>query len=88
MLKAESGVRYTVPFTVDPGTMEDLLKVCFRVGAVFRDAYVSVYFNDERVMHMKKRILSPGEMEQVILQKKKLLEYDDLKTVTIRIEAE
>ncbi len=88
VLKAESGVRYTVPFTVDPGTMEDLLKVCFRVGAVFRDAYVSVYFNDERVMHMKKRILSPGEMEQVILQKKKLLEYDDLKTVTIRIEAE
>lgn len=88
VLKAESGVRYTVPFTVDPGTMEDLLKVCFRVGAVFRDAYVSVYFNDERIMHMKKRILSPGEMEQVILQKKKLLEYDDLKTVTIRIEAE
>ena len=88
VLKAESGVRYTVPFTVDPGTMEDLLKVRFRVGAVFRDAYVSVYFNDERIMHMKKRILSPGEMEQVILQKKKLLEYDDLKTVTIRIEAE
>jgi hypothetical protein len=39
-------------------------------------------------MHIKKRILAPGEMEQVILQKKKLLEKPDLKTITVKIEAE
>lgn len=87
-LKAEAGVRYTVPFAVCPGTAEDLLKVRFRVGDVYKDAFVSVYFDDERKMHMKKRILSPGEMEQVILPKKMLMENSGLKTITIRIEAE
>ena len=87
-LKAENGARYTVPSTIDPQKMDDLLTVRFRVGAVFKNSYVSVYFDDERVMHTKKRIMAPGEMEQVILQKKKLLEKEGLKTITIRIEAE
>ena len=37
-------------------------------------------------MHNKKRIMAPGEMEQIILQKKKIEEYPDLKTITIKIE--
>ena len=68
--------------------MEDMLTVRFRVGDVMKNAYVSVYFDDERVMHNKKRILAPGEMEQVILQKKKLAEYPNLKTITVKIEKE
>jgi hypothetical protein len=39
-------------------------------------------------MHNKKRIIAPGEMEQVILQKKKLEERPDLKKITVKIEAE
>jgi pyruvate/2-oxoglutarate dehydrogenase complex dihydrolipoamide dehydrogenase (E3) component len=87
-VKGVEGVRYTVPCTIDVDRMDDLLKVRFRVGAVYKDSYVSVYFDDERVMHNKKRILAPGEMEQVILQKKKLMEKKDLKTITVKIEAE
>ena len=87
-LKAVEGARYTVPCTINPERMDDLLTVRFRVGAVFKDSYVSVYFDDERVMHKKKRIMAPGEMEQVILQKKKIDEKPDLKTITIKIEAE
>ncbi len=87
-LKATDGARYTVPCTINPERMDDLLTVRFRVGAVFKDSYVSVYFDDERVMHKKKRIMAPGEMEQVILQKKKIDEKPDLKTITIKIEAE
>ncbi len=87
-LKAEQGVRYTVPSTVDRDRMDDLLTVRFRVGDVFKDAYVSVYFDDERVQHKKKRILAPGEMEQVILQKKQFAGYPELKTITLRIEAD
>ena len=87
-VRATDGARYTVPCTIDVDKMEDLLTVRFRVGAVFKNSFVSVYFDDERVMHNKKRILAPGEMEQVILQKKKLLEKPDLKTITVKIEAE
>ena len=87
-LIATEGARYTVPGTINVSRMEDNLTVRFRVGAVFKDSYVSVYFDDERVQHRKKRIMAPGEMEQVILQKKKLQECPDLKTITIKIEAE
>ena len=69
-LKATDGARYTVPATIDAKRMEDLLTVRFRVGDVFKDSYVSVYFDDERVQHRKKQIMAPGEMEQIILQKK------------------
>ena len=87
-LVATQGARYTVPCTVNVSRMDDNLTVRFRVGAVFKDSYVSVYFDDERVQHRKKRIMAPGEMEQIILQKKKLAEYPDLKTITVKIEAE
>ena len=85
-VKAESGVRYTVPVTVHPDRAEDQLTVRFRVGDVYQNAFVSVYFDDTRVQHKKKRVLAPGEMEQIILTKKSLDEYPDLKTITVKIE--
>ena len=87
-LRGESGVRYTVPTTVNVDRMDDILTVRFRVGDVYKDAYVSVYIGGERVQHKKKRIIAPGEMEQVILQKKILAQYPDADTVTLKIEQE
>jgi NADPH-dependent 2,4-dienoyl-CoA reductase/sulfur reductase-like enzyme len=87
-IKATDGARYSVPSTINMANMDDLLTVRFRVGAVFKNAFVSVYYDDERVQHQKKRIMAPGEMEQIILQKKKLVDYPDLKTITIKIEQE
>ena len=87
-ITATDGARYTVPNTVDVNRMDKLLTVRFRVGAVYQNSFVSVYFNDERVMHNKKRIMAPGEMEQVILQKEKLMAYDGLKKITVKIESE
>ena len=85
-LKAENGVRYTVPQTIHAAGMDDKLTVRFRVDNNYRDRYVSVYFGDERVMHIKKRVLAPGEMEQVVLTKEKLLSYADMKEITIKLE--
>ena len=87
-LKATDGARYTVPSTIDAKRMEDLLTVRFRVGDVYTDSYVSVYFDDERVQHRKKQIMAPGEMEQIILQKKDILAHPELKTITVKIEKE
>ena len=87
-LKAEGGVRYTVPTAVNTDRMDDLLTVRFRVGDVYKDAFVSVYIGDQRVQHKKKRIIAPGEMEQIILQKKQLMQYPDADTVTVKIESE
>ncbi|MDC7294019.1 NAD(P)/FAD-dependent oxidoreductase [Butyrivibrio sp. DSM 10294] len=87
-LVATQGARYTVPSTINVDRMDDLLTVRFRVGDVYKDSYVSVYFDDERVMHNKKRIIAPGEMEQIILKKTQLTEKPGLKKITVKIEQE
>ncbi len=86
-LKPTGGVRYTVPSTIRPEHMADMLTVRFRVGNVYKNCYLSVYFGDERVQHRKKQVMAPGEMEQVILKKADLLNAD-FDTVTITIEEE
>lgn len=85
-LKAVDGVRYTVPVTIDPERMEDAVTVRFRVGNVYKNCYVSAYFNDERVIHRKRQIVAPGEMEEIKLTKEQLLQYAGLKEITVKIE--
>ncbi|WP_367566770.1 NAD(P)/FAD-dependent oxidoreductase [Lacrimispora sp.] len=87
-LKAENGVRYTVPQTLDTSNMADQVTVRFRVADVYKDRYISVYYDDVRVSHKKKRVLAPGEMEQVVLKKDSFSEYPDLKRILICTEVE
>ena len=85
-LKAENGVRYTVPQSIDTEAMADKLTVRFRVADVYKNRSISVYFDGERVSSRKKRVLAPGEMEQVILKKDSFGDYPDLKKITICTE--
>ncbi len=87
-LEARNGVRYTVPQTLDIQNMRDMVTVRFRVADVYRDRYVSVYYDDERVMHIKKRILAPGEREQVILKKSSFENHPGLKKIVVCTEEE
>ena len=86
VLNPIEGVRYTVPGTIDPARMDEELTVRFRVGGVYKNCYVSAYFGDERVLHRKRPVVAPGEMEELKLKKADLLKYPDLKTITIKIE--
>ena len=66
--------------------MEDKLTVRFRVGAVYRDVYISVYLGEKRIIHKKKRKMAPGEMEQVILKKSDLTAVGELDKIVMKIE--
>lgn len=85
-LSAVEGVRYTVPQFINPETMDGPLSVRFRVGDVYKDSYVSVYFDDERIIHREKRILTPGEMEEVVLMPEMFKERPETKSITFKIE--
>ncbi|MBR0381063.1 MAG: FAD-dependent oxidoreductase [Eubacterium sp.] len=85
-VNAVDGARYTVPTTIHLDNMDDRLTVRFRVGAVFKNSYISVYFNDERKQHRRKQVMAPGEMEQIILKKSDLEAFDGLETITVKIE--
>ncbi len=84
----ENGVRYTVPQQIQVEGMQDSLIIRFRVADVFRDRWISVYYDGVRVSRKKKRVLAPGEMEQVILKKSSLDDYPDLKRIVICTEEE
>lgn len=81
-----NGVRYTVPETICVSRMSEELTVRFRVGGVYRNCSVSVYFDDERVITRRRQIVAPGEMEEVKLTREQLLSYPDLDTITVMIE--
>ncbi|KGM98421.1 pyridine nucleotide-disulfide oxidoreductase [Clostridium novyi A str. 4552] len=87
-LVATEGARYTVPKTINPENIEKLVDVRFRVGDVYKDSYISVYFDDVREMHIKKRIIAPGEMETVKLTKALFDKHPNCKKITVKVEGE
>ncbi len=85
-IRAVDGVRYTVPSRIHVERMEDIQTVRFRVGRVYKNCFVSVYLDEERVLHRKRPVMAPGEMEDVKLRKEELLKHPDLKTITVKLE--
>ena len=85
-IKPVDGVRYTVPANIYPERMQDKLTVRFRVGKVFKNCYVSVYYGEDRIIHKKRPVAAPGEMEEVILKKEDIMKYPDLDQIVVKIE--
>lgn len=80
------GIRYTVPGVISVERMEEELTVRFRVSGVYRNCYISVYFDDVRVIHKKRPVVAPGEMEEIRLTRKQLLAYPELDGIILKIE--
>lgn len=85
-LKAETGIRYTVPKTIYPERMPEQLTVRMRVENVYKNCYLSIYFDNARVIHKKRNTMAPGEMEEVILQRKELNKYEEIRKITFKVE--
>ena len=86
-VKTGEGVRYTVPCTIDPAALTGPAEIRFRVGNVYRDSGISVYFDGERVSHLKKRILTPGEMETAVIKAETFAKYPNCQEITVKVEA-
>ncbi len=82
-IETKNGVRYSVPTFIDSEHMDDSLLVRFRVANVYKDKYVTITKNGEVLRRTKKKVLAPGEMEQVILLKK---DIEDAKDLVISLE--
>lgn len=85
-LQGKGGVRYTVPVTVSPENIDEKIDIRFRVGDVYREKSLCVYFDDTLARKQKKRVLLPGEMETVTLPRSLLQQYPNARTITIAIE--
>ena len=59
--------------------------VRFRVGDVFRSASIALYYDGELIKKQKRRIMAPGEMEQIVLAKDSL-DGRDVRKITVSVE--
>jgi len=61
------GLRYLIPQQINEINVKKGQRLSFRVNNQFFDQYLSVYYDEKCVFHRKKRVLTPGEMEQIEL---------------------
>jgi len=85
---AKGGVRYTVPQTLDVRNMDEKVVVRFRVGDVYRGKSIAVYYDGKLIRKQKKRIMAPGEMEELTLTKESFKDFPDACEIVIAVEDE
>lgn len=85
-IRTEGGIRYTVPSKLNLQKIPEQLKVRFRVGQVFENCFISVWINGYCVMQKKKRIMTPGEMEEIKLERTVIDSYSELKSIVLKVE--
>ena len=82
----EGGIRYTVPASIDPKLVTDDLIIRFRVGGVMKNRVVKLMLDDEAVVTRKRKVMAPGEMEELKLTKAILDEHPGLSRIHITVE--
>lgn len=85
-VKAQGGVRYTVPAVIHAAQMDEEQTLRFRVGDVYKNHYVSLYLNGERLIHRKRPVMAPGEMEELKLKKEQLISCPADSEIIVTIE--
>ena len=82
-VKVKNGVRYCVPQYVDKNPDEDV-RFRFRSDNIYRDKYLTLKVNDKTLSHIRKKIMAPGEMEQLVLKKMN----EEIQNIEISLEDE
>ena len=85
-VKFSGGIRYTVPSSIRPEAVGPWLKIRFRVGDVMTNRRVILDLDGETALTKNRRVMAPGEMEELVLTKKLLNAHQNLRSVEIRIE--
>lgn len=80
------GIRYTVPRTINAERMEETAVIRMRTDGVYKNCYLNVYFGADRVIHKKRMVMTPGEMEEITLKKQDLKAAPGLDRIIFRVE--
>ena len=63
-----------------------MTKIRFRSNTVYKNVSIAVRLDEECVLKKKKQIVTPGEMEEVILLPKNLIKAKENSVITLEIE--
>ncbi len=78
-VRPQGGVRYVVPQRIRPGSGQ--VALYFRVGAAYKPALLTIACGDTVLKTQKKRVMTPGEMEKVVIDTQELTG-----PVTVKVE--
>jgi NADPH-dependent 2,4-dienoyl-CoA reductase/sulfur reductase-like enzyme len=71
-VKAKNGVRYTVPQSIRISNVEDTVNLFLRVDNIYKDTCLVVKDGENIIYKAKKKVLAPGEMESIKINRKVL----------------
>ena len=86
VIEAGEGIRYTVPAILRPHLLQNDVTLKFRVGRVYKDVFLCLYINDQKILRKKRRFLAPGEMETLTIPKTLFFPPSTFEHVRIEIE--
>lgn len=81
----KDGVRYVVPHYLSKDAEIDKLQLKMRVANVFKNKRLVADLDGEEVISKKKQIVTPGEMESVVLTAEQVKKIQSGKTLTLRL---
>lgn len=82
------GVRYVVPHAIRKDQNYSPINLKFRVGNVYKNVYIVVTCDGEVIYKKKKQICTPGEMENINLDEKKVKILKNSSKVTVELRKE
>lgn len=85
-IQATDGVRYTVPKRIRSSKVEWDTVIRFRVDKVRENMYISAYLGNKRVIHKRKPVVTPGEMESIVITKAMLDSCPDAESIRVCLE--
>ena len=87
-LRPGNRVRYTVPQYIESTESDTNTSIMFRSTDVYKDVYIEVSSNGEKIKSLKKKVVRPGEMQVIELSPEQLAQVKDNLTVSIELPQE
>lgn len=87
-VRAGFGVRYCIPHFIIRENLDNFVEIKFRSDNIYKGCTLITSFDGKKVNKIKKRILTPGEMESVRISKEQIAREIDCKVIEISVEKE
>lgn len=84
-INTSKDIGYSVPQKINLNNLTDDVKISFRVRSVFENQRINVYNNEKLLASKKRKIMAPGEMENIII-KREVLKDIEKGIIELRIE--
>lgn len=72
----QNGIRYVVPQMINADNVTDSVNFFMRSGSVYKNVYIVVKDGENVLMKLKRNIVTPGEMENVVIKKDALMNVE------------